>query len=355
MTMQTLKGGQIQVPFLWLRNTAPAASNETLDANGEKYAFITQAGKSGEIAKILFRVGAMTTTGNLDVRLETVDAANGDPSGALKDVNSNATQNVLDSDDNTWFAVSLTASATVTKGDIIAAVLVADANFDGQILNWTNSIEGGFGYQDEFLTGSWVKTSSRGGMIGLEYDDGSYEFCPGMYPGVPSSLTFNNTSTPDHIGMIFQIPFPIRVTGISFILDTDGDVDIKLYDSDGTTVLETLSLDKDIRGSAGGTIQQFLFASTHLLAKDVNYRIVVEPTSATNVRIYFFDVNAVAVMDGFSGGQKFHYTTKKDAGWTETITRRPFFSLLCDQFDDGAGGGAGGAPLLINGGLISTK
>jgi len=77
------------------------------------------------------------------------------------------------------------------------------------------------------------------------------------------------------------------------------------------------------------------------LTKDVFYRLVLEPTSATDITSYHFSVNAAAVMDVEEGGQNFHYTEKKDGGWTDTVTDRPMIGLLIDQFDDGAGGAGG--------------
>ena len=102
-----------------------------LDAAGEIAGFVFRAPKAGEIDQIHFRTGTVTTGDDLDVRLETVDAANGDPTGTLADTNSNATQAVGNGDDDTWFAVSLTASATVTADTPYAIALTAPGGYCG--------------------------------------------------------------------------------------------------------------------------------------------------------------------------------------------------------------------------------
>lgn len=323
--------------------------NTLLDAAGEKAAFIFQAPKTGTVAKVGFRTRTVTTGDTVDVRLETVSTANGDPTGTLLGANSNGAQVIADGDDGTWFLTALTTPVAVTKGDIIAVVIVnggggGDLNI-GHTTRWTVN----FPYVDDFVGGAWTKDDEAPGCA-LEYNDGSYAHSPGVFPVSDISLTvnFNNTSDPDHRGLKFKLPFPFRIIGMWFSGDLDGNADIKLYDSDGTTVLETISLDSDIRYGTAGDFTLIWFAGAYSLAKDVFYRVVLEPTSATGVDLDEFDVDAAAIMDSFPGGQNFHYTEKKDAGWTDTTTKRPFMGILLDGLDDGAGAG-GGAPNLFGG------
>jgi hypothetical protein len=80
------------------------------------------------------------------------------------------------------------------------------------------------------------------------------------------------------------------------------------------------------------------------VAKDVYYRIVIKPTTGTNVTIYDYDVETAAIMDAAPGGQDFHYTSANtvtpsgEGDWTNTVTKRPFLNIIIDGLHDGLGG-----------------
>jgi len=343
MAEQTIQG-RFEVPQMIL-DRSPAIVGITIDAASEKAAFVFRAPKTGTISKVAFRTETVTTGATVDVRLETVSTANGDPTGTLLGTNSNGSQVIADADDDTWFTTSLTTGVAVTRGDLMSAVIVNPAGSPGSMLIAElddSLVFYGFPYGDAY-TASWSKRTDYA-IMAFEYDDGSYATVPQAFPvSNINSVAFNNTSDPDHRGLKFKLPFPFRLAGIWLLLDLDGDADIKLYDSDGTSVLATTSIDSNVRYTTSSKVLFVDFASPQSLSKDVSYRVVVEPTSATSVTLFDFDVNSAAVMDAFSGGQDFHHTEKKDAGWTDTTTKRPWIGLLIDGFDDGAGGSTSGA------------
>jgi len=343
MAEQTIKG-YILIPDQLLSININFNSM-LIDAASEKAASIVQASKTGTISKVGFLTGTVTTGDTVDVRLETVSAANGDPTGTLLGTNSNGSQVIADADDNTWFLTTLTTGVAVTKGDIFAVVIVngaAPGNLNIKAAAKPVSYDM-FPYNDLYET-SWTKRGYDCPCVAFEYSDGSYETMTGVWPvSAFNTYAFNNTSTPDHRGLKFKLPFPFRLIGFWALLDLDENVDVKLYDSDGTTVLETLSIDKDIRWVNNYGFHHYYFVSNHSLLKDVFYRLVFEPTTTTSIGLHTFSVNAAAIMDSFAGGQNFHATSKKDAGWTDVTTERPLMNLLIDGFDDGAGGGGGGA------------
>lgn len=309
-----------------------------LDAVGEKAGFILQAPKTGTISKVGFRTGTVTTGDTVDVRLESVDLATGNPSGTLLGTNSNGSQVIANADDNTWFLTSLTQGVVVTKGDFIAVVIVNGGGGGNLRIAHLGLVMwgGNFSYITDFVGGAWAK-DDESPLCALEYSDGSYAHSPGVYPvsDIDVMVSFDNTSDPDHRGLKFKLPFPFRITGIWVVGDFDGPVDVKLYDSDGTTVLETMSLDPDVRAATGGMTYFVLFSGTQSLLKNTFYRVVLEPTSAVSVELDEFDVDTVAIMDALEGGQDFHYTEKKDAGWTDTTTKRPFMGILIDGVNIG--------------------
>ena len=185
---------------------------------------------------------------------------------------------------------------------------------------------------------SWASAAEHP-MIALRYDDGSVEpIGPTFYPiSAMGTLSVASNTDPKEIGLYFKFPVPVKVGGFWLRADLDGDCDFVLYDSDGTTELESVIFDEDYRrgATAGGNIV-ILFATERALVADTWYRLAVQPTSTTAITLYYFDVNSAANMDGIEGGQNFHYTAKAAADtWSQTTTRRLWVGLLVAAVDDG--------------------
>lgn len=360
MALQTIQGG-ILFPTRPPHLAAAIAfgNNLVIDANDEKAAFIFMAPKTGTVSKIWFRTATVTTGDTVDVRLETVDATTGAPSGTLFAANTNGSQSILLTDDNTVFVTTLTATASVTKGDLLTIVVALPSVAVGNMV--IAAISGAamaleYPYS-ALYTGTWAKGTNIC-CCALEYNDGSYAHVEGVFPfSAVANTAFNSGSTPDERGNMFQVPFPCRVTGFWLWADLDGNCDIVLYDSDGTTALLTKSLDLDNRPVTTNARQVYPFNSTANLSANTNYRIVLKPTSATSVTLQEFTVNAAAVMDAHSGGQNVHLTTRVDAGsWTQTTTQRAMIGVALDGFDDAvsAAGGGGRRSSVSLGGITVT-
>ena len=325
--------------------TSTGFSSLLMDASGEKVGVVLRAPKTGSIRKVHFRTGAVTTATDTDVRLETVDATTGHPTGTLLGTTTNVTVASASITANTWITTgALTADASVTRGDLLAAVIVPSGtpNYNVAGVNGTNSA---FPYSVQY-TASWADNSAIP-AIALEYSDGSFAYIPNVLPfSAMNTHTFNNGSTPDERALKFRLAAPVRVAGVWFSGNRSGDVDFVLYDSDGTSVLASASMDKDVLGSALQP-EAILFSSSVSLSANTYYRLAVKPTSATNMSAYSWDVASAAIMDQMAGGQDFHYSERTNAGaWTDTTTRRLRIGLIIDGIDDGAGGGGGGGPLI---------
>ena len=348
--------GLIRFPDMYSTIPVLAYLALTIDAAAEKAAAIVRAPKAGVISKVWWRTMNVTTGDTVDVRLETVDAATGAPTGTLLGANSNASQVVGSGDDNTVFTTTLTTGPTVAKGDLFAIVIVQGAvpgvmevaTLQGSASGGNGGRWGQFPYSALYTT-SWAKSSNVVCMT-FEYDDGSYAQLPGVFPASTLlSESFNTGSTPDEIGNIFQVPFPCTVGGAWVLSSLAGDATLKLYDSDGSTVLASVALDKDVRGGQNRPYE-VPFTSSITLTKDTNYRLTLLPTSATNVAMEGLTVNAAAVMNAFCGGANMHRTERTDAGaWTQTTTSRMWMGVFIDGLDDGVQVGGGGG-CIIGGG-----
>jgi hypothetical protein len=336
MALQSLKG-VITVPTVFGRSGGVAFTSVLLDAAAEALAVIFQAPLTGTIDRIGFRTGTVTTGATVTCTIEGVSVTTGDPDGVAA---GSGTVAIADTDDNVWKEATLSSTAAVTRGNVYAAVITVPAGANLNVVYAGTAIDNIAGlnlpYSDEFLAGVWSK-SNNAAVINIRYDSGVYEPIGTLPASGIAITTFNSGSTPDERGLFFQLPFPATLTGAIVNGLFTGGSTIKVYDSDGTTVLTSLVVDPDQAGSANAGPYRFLFPATVALAKTTNYRISVLPSSASNNTLTDFTVNTAAMMDAFDGGQAFHLTTRTDAGaWTQTTTQRPFIYLLLSAFDDAA-------------------
>jgi hypothetical protein len=334
-----------------------APNSETsilLDATAEKCAFIVRAPFTGTIHKVRFRTGTVTTGDTLKVSFQDVDLATGDPDGTPDQYR---TIVVADANDNASLVTGILSSdgtdngtkRAVTRGDLLAVVIEFDSFVAGNLniatRNTVNPPGSSGGHYTDHFTAAWAKNASSLPRLALEYSDGSYWPIPYTCPAVGgiAAETFNSGSTPDERGLIFQVPFSCKASGIWALIDVDGDVDVVLYDSDGTSVLESVSLDANVRIAGSSGVFHALWDTDVTLVKDTSYRLAVKPTSVTNASMFVGEYTAAAVLDSLSGGSECHYTSRTDAGaWTEGTTMRPLMGLILSALDDGVSTGSGG-------------
>jgi hypothetical protein len=354
MTMQSVIGGAI-LPHLRPAAVAQAFQTFTVDANGEKLAFVIPCTKTGNFKKIRFYVNVLTTSGDLDVRIETIDLTTGDPTGTL--VNANLTATVTVSAVGEVEAVFTTA-AQVTIGTVIAIVMQrTTGTFAGSIAanaTWgTGNTVLAFGYTDQFLV-AWLKDDLAPNIC-IEYDDATRMVSPFflyMSAAVTTDTWNDTTAGGDRIGMRFKVPFKARLSGVGMNIDNDGDMEVLVYDTDGATIIaSTTVLDAQARESAAVHPLTFIpFTSPPTLTPGSFYRVVIHPTTATSCVMTSHNVVTAADLDCAAGGQDFHYTKNgtasaptQESDWTQTLTRQPPMWLFFDQLSDDAGGGGGSA------------
>jgi hypothetical protein len=335
------------------------SSGAVIDAASEAGGTIFQIPKTGNVRKVHWGTRTVTTGATLDVRLEGIDATTGLPDGSLVGATTNGSQVVANADDNTLFATTLTADAAVTRGQKVALVISnPPASFGNMVLCAYQ-----FGHESQLpynalRQASWSKAISNFILaFALEYDDGSVVPITGI---VPPSTTFNTytvstATTPDVVGIRFQLPLAARVIGGWTWIDDDGDYILKLVSTAynqgaGTGILASVAMDKDIRRQTSSALALHYFTAAVDLAAATNYRLVVEPSSATSLSFFDLQAPSLAVLDAWHGGRNIHTTTAKDptadGDWTNHNSgtfRRPFMGLIIAGFDDASGAVAGGS------------
>ena len=331
-----------------------------IDATGEKVAFIFQAPKTGNLWKVRFRTSTVATGDVLKVSFQNVDATTGDPDGTPDQYR---LITVANGDDNVWLTTGIVSSdgtdtgslRAVTRGEWLAIVIEFNSYVAGNIQILSSGVSllpNNGGYADHY-TSSWSKQSTIGCATAL-YDDGSIAYTPTLSPGVNASTSsFASNTTPDEYALKFSLPVPFTVGGAFAAVDLDGNADLVLYDSDGSSVLASASFDSDQRQGTGVNNMTALFSSEIALLANTYYYLAVKPTTTTGVTGRYSDVSAAADFDAFPGGQTMYWSQRTDAGaWADTTTRRPRISLLITKVGNDAGGG-GGMRLAGHGGLAA--
>lgn len=354
MALQTVKGW-LELPSRPTGAAAFGLNDDTLlDADLEGIGAIVRVPKAGDIRKIRFSQKGMTTAGDLDIRIETVGATDGLPTGTLWGTDTRQTQAMVTGDANTEKVVTLIANATVARGDLIAIVVQrpTGSTYVGRPLRSVDGYRnaGGqdplaFPYALSKTGASWSKTVITP-YLTPEYSDGTYEVFDTAPVIASTAESWQNGTNPNHRGLRFKVPFKGRLHGC-ILKDTGNntDVTVKLYSP--TALLTSVTIDKD---QMGGTTRWYYlwFTTAQTIEANTYYRLVLFPTTAgLNTTTLEFRVTAAVVLDAFPGGQDFHWTQANnpadpvvEGDWTQTLTKRPAFTLLFDQLSDDAGAAA---------------
>lgn len=318
-------------------------NGDTLNATGQKVAQIFTITESGTLDKFEFDLRNFTQcTNGLKVSFQDLDAS-GNPDGVADQFR------VVTVTGTGWITPGLITSdgtdggtkRTVTVGQVLACVIEFSSFAAGDSVgvaqrnvatDWTQTPA----YKVSFLTGSWGSKSGNSYYLALKYDSG---YCPldvqGMTPvtGAQTNTAYNSGSTPDERGMLFQVPTAMTIAGAWMYCNRSAAADLVLYDTDGTTVLVTSSLDSAQRSGAALAFGAFYFPPTALTA-NVGYRLTLKPTSGSNVTLGHLTVNSSALLAAFTGGSTWMLTTRTDAGaWTDTNTARPMMGLIISGFN----------------------
>lgn len=313
------------------------------DAAGEYDAYIMQALENMVVTDVALKLAVATGSPTVDIRIETVDAT-GAPSGTLWATNTNIVTGTLTT---TVGVHALTASATINKGQVYCVKVVYNSGTSYQIgaISRKNQV-GNFPYKYT-NTGTPTKAIAIGdSAIALGSSSTAFYSVPGFL--MADSIgggTFNNTSGARR-GLRFTAPFNCRVTGIRhYPSNSTGDYNIIIMDDSGSELSSSsTAIDGDQSGNSQAVVSDIYFDSSVTLTAGVTYRVVVEPSSATNVNFQTIVLSGADYRNASPYGTFGHYTTYASSTWTDSATTTiPYMDLLLDQIDDGSGGGGSSA------------
>jgi len=340
----------VAVPKVWLPYKYPIIGNFqtiTLDAADEQGGCIFRAPSTGSITILWWRTGTVTTGATVDVRLETVSATTGLPTGTLAGTNTNASVVIAATDDDKLFKTTLTAAASVTKDDVLAIVIANPTASPGNFIlrrappNFGEVTMATYGFQA-------IPTAAKLAepiLFAVEYSTGVI-VVPGAYitsDTVTSINTATTLSAGNEQGNRFVVPMKCRCTGISAQRTaSDPDTHIyKLYNSSDSEIATSVTVDGDqLGGGTNANMHDFTTPVT-LNAGDV-VRVVMQAVSG-NQQIGEFAVNVSGDLAVWPMGSNCYKTARASTGvgFTDTNTARSHIALAFDQLDDGAGGAGG--------------
>lgn len=358
-------------PSLWiprpigLTGSATYSDAFTVDASGEKGGFIFRVPATGTLKKVAFRTRSVVQNQTIRVSFQDVDLATGYPDGTADQWRNIS---IADTDDNVPKETGILSSdgtdggakRSVTRGDWLAVVFEHNPFNAGDVFRAaainTGNDACGLAFPVNYAT-AWAKTYEIP-ILTLLYDDDGSDKCYPLAEILPftqdfsNALSFNSGSANPKKGLKFRFPFPCKISGamMKMLVTSGASFDVKLYGPDGQTVLQSANV-------PGGVPQPSSHRYFHVklgeqvLSKDTFYYLLVEPTTGSNVQLWYADVPAgkEIYLDQADGGAAFHYAERSTEAPTATTTRRPLIHLEVTALDDGVGAGGGAAmPAVIS-------
>lgn len=290
-------------------------ANTTIDAANEAVIVIgrvcTSDGASHTIdttgsSSLGWRSGSVTFANagtTVKVGLASADTANGPPGRAAN------VANVVTFDvsavfvgggggitANAWqTSVPTAGTKTIANGDLVAFVvqMTARGGVDSVVATMSSSNTGGTPPHEPIVTqytGGSYAISDGAPRVVITFSDGAigwFQF--GDVANSVTARTFNSGSAPNEYGQLFNLPFPVRISGLFGFIDPDANYDLVLYSTPlGTPVAQkTLSFDLNTASVAAGRRVQGVFPSPYDVAGNTDFAVVVKPTSVSNMSAYY--------------------------------------------------------------------
>jgi hypothetical protein len=314
-----------------------------IDASGDRAALIFRAPKAGDIDRFDAAIVVSNSPDNgMRFSLQSVDAATGLNSGTILGATNQASITYNHTVTTGWKSTPFTEAATVTRGQLLAAVVDIPSFTASDSITVTRTTVGSahrasalpYGVQD-----AGTKAASYMPIMAIHYTDGYVPIAPHYMGGADTialTTAFNvDSSTADEWALAFSLPAPCKLSAvqIGMLTAAGSDFEVIVYGSDGSTVLASVAIDGDTTntGAEGGLTAYF--TSEVELAADTTYRVAVRPTTTTSIQLRYWTFQSLALMDSVEGGQGFYMSSRLDQGgsWTDYNSgtfRKPSISLL---------------------------
>jgi hypothetical protein len=342
-------------------NSYTTLATQTFDATTDLAVWIAQAPKTGTLDHLEINIAAITTW----------------PSGGVQCGWQGATETAVPTVNNGTFTHSVTvtsspgagwwnpgsfvdggaAKKSVTKGDLLVFAMKpvsGTVSFTVNRLDNTNfsagaGLLGKFPIYEANTTGTTV-ASSNALCCALFYDG---ESAPTPFSHVTPPVLAMTTQTVvnsdrDYAGLLFQVPFSCKCTGLMIRGDIDANVTFRLItDNAGSPLASSIAWDAERRYADGTGYFEIYFTAEVELSINTNYRLIVDNSgSATACAFTVWTVSAAAHRGAWPLGETTALTTSADGTtWADTTTSQPLIAPIISALSDGAGGGGLAIPV----------
>lgn len=343
MTLITLDSPLYIPSYAGVSISAPSFNTQIIDADLEGIGLVLKAPFSTTITKIGFLLSAHTTNGNIAAAIETVSS--GLPSGTLKTTGSSGTTSITAAG---YYEVTLGTPATVSRGDLIAITVYRP---NGSSLNTTAAFfaDGGSRGNPYTVNRSPTWSYNGNGSIFTLYDtSGTPIFIPGNLP--ISSIVPHNFTSSVMRGNKFVPIATIEANYVMVWADFDNNATIRVYDSDGATILASGTNGSNEPPTNQPTLNFILLDSAVTFYAGNSYYIVCVGASGNN-QIYQFTFTSTAVQAASEGYGVFTMVSTSTASpsspsdFTETSSSAMYVGIIAEKIDMGSGGGLAANPI----------
>lgn len=325
----------------------------TIDQTTDALEFVFAAEEDATVTHLGFRYSAKGAGTPPQYTIALKDVASGVPGSTT-----HASGTFTPPNDATWNGtfqwIALSASYAVARGSQYAITISTAGTPNSDLFNTNINVTN---------AGPRLITNNNGTRtLGSTTPIYGYKSASAVY-GLPvqtiSTVTYQDTTAvADEYGIKFSLPAGIadtyKVAGVRLYRPAfSNDLILTLYDADGSTVLQQITIAYPLQSMGGGQRNQDWFfdeATLAALACGSQYRLTVRHSGATG-SLYNLEQASAADFGAWPGGTDFVETKRVDNGaWTDTATIRPFIDLILADITEPTGGG-GGIAVLTGGGL----
>ena len=305
---------------------ATANVGRTLNATTTEIAFPFSAPRTGNITKIGFATGTVTSSQSVTAGIYSIDGS-GNPgtiSGATGEQGTIAS--------NTAYEITLGTPAPVTHHSLYFPKFFWTSTAGTAVLRSyaVTGVGDAIPYVGTYASSTWTRNASERLACWVYYDDGLvYPINSSPFLSVSGATNISTGTTPSEIANHFAYPFPVRLIGAEFLINQAAAADLDIIVYSGTTALSTHShLAIHPAATGGGQRWSFIHFPDDL-DFDVNeeFRIAIKPTTATASTYIKWTVGSNAVLGGLPGGINCYASSRSgSAEWSNDTAS--FYSMI---------------------------
>lgn len=318
----------------------------TIDATSDEVSWVFRAKSALTITTVLVRIASITgTPGTARIGIQSVSATTGAPTGTWLGGTATGYATVTSyGTAATFLACTLAESVTVTRGQRFAVVIdpQATGTWDASnLITVTYSVSGGNMTRMPYAVINGTKTATTLGCVAVRTASESIGYPIETFP---TAITPTTATSPDEIGMKFAMgahcsTYKVCGARISANWTADRTFTLRLYDSDGTTALQSVDIDTS-EAIAGQGTHDFFFDEIDLstLTAGTSYRLAIL-AAATGAGAFTTWTVPTAGDMGAITPEVYMYTHRTDAGgWTDVSTQALCMQPLVSDMSVNTGG-----------------